>query len=166
MTYRGHERDDEKGHRKEIWRHTETKEKQTELIWLPVPICKVLNTQENFFVTPLSLYQLFPNLSILRYTHHVAHFHLWSCFACWILLEALPGVPARQPERGEWDREGVSGSGTDLYSRSHKTLKAEIEEKSNQKPIKRTGREETACWFWPTWDITYTGAFAPAYAAT
>lgn len=81
MTYRGHERDDEKGHRKEIWRRTETKGKQAELIWLPVPICKVFNTHENFFVTPLSLYPLFLNLSILRYTHHVAHLHLWSCFA-------------------------------------------------------------------------------------
>lgn len=30
MTYRGHERDDEIGQRKEIWRHTQTKGKQTE----------------------------------------------------------------------------------------------------------------------------------------
>lgn len=42
--------DDEIGQWKEIWRHTETKRKQTELICLLVPICKV--SHENFLATP------------------------------------------------------------------------------------------------------------------
>lgn len=52
MTYRGHERDDETGQRKEIRRHTGTKGKQTELMWLPGPICIVFNSPENFLATP------------------------------------------------------------------------------------------------------------------
>lgn len=62
MTYRGHER---------WWwnrgekRHTETKGKQTELMWLPVPICKVFNSPENFHATPTftinsPLYPVYP----------------------------------------------------------------------------------------------------------
>lgn len=87
MTYKGQEKDDETGWGEVIWSHTETKGKQTELMWLPAPICKIFNSPENFHATPTFILSTLPSApSPLRYTHHVEHFHLWSCLACWIFL--------------------------------------------------------------------------------
>ena len=175
MTYRGHEKDDEIGQRKYIWRHTETKGRQTELMCLPVPICKVFNSPEISLRPPLSLYHLssLPCL-FLRYSHRGAHFHLWSCLACRIFLWALPRVPAKQSEHGEWDREEASGWGTDLYSRSHRrrrctSSKAKIEEKSPppEKKLSRgltEGKMAQPCWFKATGDGAYIFIFVSAYA--
>lgn len=87
LTYKGHEKDDETGWGEVIWRHTETKRKQTELMWLAAPICKIFNSPENFHATHTFILSALPTApSPPRYTHHVEHSHLWSCLAYWIFL--------------------------------------------------------------------------------
>lgn len=145
VTYRGHERDDEIGRQKEMWRHAETKGKQTELMWLLVPICKVFNSPENFPATPTFTFSPLPRLSsdtlimLHTFTFEVA-LHAESFF---VSTARGPSQATRTwrmgPGRGVWE-------GGLIYIQDHTdtdactSSKAKIEEKSPQKAIRRTGR--------------------------
>lgn len=163
------------GNEKDIWRHKETKGKQTELMWLPAPICKVFNSPENLLATPIfTLSTPEPHLSsdtlIMLHT-----FTFEVCLACGIFLWALPGVPARQPERGEWDRKaapGRWGGGGLIYIQDHTDTDAAppAKLKLKRKPPKNQSRglgEETTAQpadFGHHGTSVCTCAFVPAYA--
>lgn len=115
------------------------KGKQTELMRLLVPICKVFNSPENFLCDPHFHFINSPlnPPSILRHTH-VAHCHLWSCLACWIFFISVArgSQPGNQNVENGTGKRRLGGGGTHLYLRSHRrctSSKAKIEEEFPQK---------------------------------
>lgn len=136
---------------------TRQKGKQTELMWLLVPICKVFSSPENFLTTPTFTLSALPAApSLLGYTHHGACLHLWSRLACWIFFMSTARGPS---QAARTLRMGRGEEGTDLYSGSHRhrfctSSKAKIEEKSHHTHIHKNYQEDqlTAqlCWFEPT----------------
>lgn len=117
----GHVKDDEIGQQKNILWHTEAKRRQTELIWLPVPICKVFSSPEKSLRPPLSLYHLSPlpclSTDILITVHS-------STFEVFLHAESFfercqGSRPSSQNTENGTGEKCLQG-GADLYSRSHR----------------------------------------------
>lgn len=110
-TYRGHERDDETEQWKEMWRHSGTKGKQTELMWMLVPICKVSDSPENFPATPTFTYQLSLEPCLSSDTLIMLHAVTFEvALHCWIFFISIARGTSQATrtwrmgqERGAWE---------------------------------------------------------------
>ncbi len=127
------------GNEKEIWRHAETKGKQAEWMWLPVPICKILNSPESFLTTPTFTWSVSPEPRPSSHTLIMLHtFTFEVALHAESFYEHCQGSqPGNQNVENGTARRRL-GRGTDLHSRSHRqrrctSSKAKIKEKPPQK---------------------------------